>query len=284
MTVPKRQSIASELAESYQRRFPRWDAALWEDIVELPAEVLAMGLADADHADANNAKVMTAYLELAAEAVGLGYIYPMVSVGRENFFTFAWFDLLPHFLSDAPPRRRLDILADCWNLGENLEQAAPWVQRILLSKLRQVEDLTQLRSAVNRIMTDLMSEPMGDLTLKDNKVILVDPTGVDPRFMPGRIEFVAPTVAVVYDRHRGLDEKPRATLGIWLCDPPLILGQIQTSGGHSRAELHTTLWKTVQKTRPEVDDILDSARNRWRGVASLRTSQLLVVLMPEVGQ
>lgn len=269
-------ALSLRLAEEGRARFPRWDDALWDQILVQPAAALAAALGD----DGAASPLVASYLELAAEAVGLGYLYPSVAIDRDGFFTFAWFDLLPRLLPQADPARRAALLAACWNLGENLEHAQPWLQRVLLTELRGLADLDQLEPTVNAAVRAVTATPERPLDAGACAVHLISLAEGDPRFLPGRIDFVAPTVVCVHDRHKGLDDEPRASVGVWLSDPPLFLGPMRPPAAVMEGDLDEALWQAVMGRDPRVTDVFDAVRNPWRGAATLQTSQLLVVAMP----
>ena len=66
--TPAGADLVGELEEGARRRFVRWDAALWQRVVEGPARALAASLRD----DAGAGPVLESYLRLACEGIGLG--------------------------------------------------------------------------------------------------------------------------------------------------------------------------------------------------------------------
>ncbi|MCU0724010.1 MAG: hypothetical protein MUC63_10430, partial [Planctomycetes bacterium] len=150
--------VADRIAREARARFPRWDARLWKEILDGPAAELARAL-DEDGGPADRSRpALEAYLALAAEAAGLGYLYPRAA-GRDNAFSRAWFGWLPQGLAAEPPARRAELLAACWNLAENLERSAPWLQRIFLRRIPEDLSLDRLEDATARVSEELLAAP-----------------------------------------------------------------------------------------------------------------------------
>src|SRR4051794_1358012 len=89
------------------RRFARWDAALFEAVVNGPAVTLAAGLADQPDRDAT----LAAYLTLAQQAVGTGVLRQPFSGGRwTGFLERCLVELVPALLPAVPGDRRVPLL------------------------------------------------------------------------------------------------------------------------------------------------------------------------------
>jgi hypothetical protein len=254
----------------------RWDEDLWRSVVSGPSRELAASLRGKGVPDAVTQQILESYLRLAAEGIGLGYLFPQ-DVG-EGFMNEAFFRLLPAGLADVPEERRAQALADCWNLGENLEHAPAWWRRIFLRLLSGGTGLCDLAALVERVSREAFGEPEARLGAKTLH-LWIDLGAEDRRFLPGGIHFVAPTVACVHDR-RDEDGGLRRTLGAWLVDPPVVLGPMGCTGSAPAASDRLDLVDDLAKQDPRASDVLNSAANDWRAALTLETSQFLVGVYP----
>lgn len=253
---------AAELEEQAAKRFARWDARTWREIVDGPAAALARKAP---------AAVVDSYLSLACEGVGLGYLFP-ASAG-ENVFGLAWRRLLPERLPALPPARQAEVLASMWNLGENLEQSPAWLRRIFLRLLRDLKDLDAIDAVVEEIARRAFEAPTKPLE-GAGRPVWVSLAGEDRRFLPGRLHFVAPLVVCVHDRHRGA-----ATTGVWLVEPALALGPMGC-GAEVPDVAAGGFWKTLVKADPRITVLHSAVSNDWRAAGTLVTSQYLVAVLP----
>jgi hypothetical protein len=254
----------------------RWDGELWRRVVEGPARELAASLRGKGVSDAAAQQVLESYLRLAAEGIGLGYLFPS-EVG-EGFMNEAFLRLLPKGLAAVPEERRAAALADCWNLGENLEHAPSWWRRIFLRLLSGGTGLSDLAALVGRVSREAFGEPgakLGTGTLH----LWIDLGAEDRPFLPGGIHFVAPTVACVHDR-RNEDGVPGRTLGAWLVDPPVVLGPMGCAANALATSDRLDIVDDLAKKDPRASDVLNSAANDWRAALTLETSQFLVGVYP----
>ena len=269
--------LASDLEAEARTRFARFDSKLWRGLVAGPTCALAEKLVAAGTPEPDAQKLIESYLRLGCEAVGLGYLFPE-SVGR-SFFTLAWNRLIPASLAALPPERRAPALAECWNLGENLEQSPLWLRRIALRFAERLPSLEALPSLVGDVAKTL-AEPDGKLGDKP-RIEWVHLADDDARFLPGRVQFVAPTVVVVHDRHRaGQEGDEPITMGVWLSDPPQPLGSMGAFPSPPPASDRPDLVGYVERKDPRTTDIRESAVNEWRGALTLETSQFLIALLP----
>lgn len=269
--------LASDLETEARTRFVRFDSKLWRALVLGPTRALAEKLVAAGTPEHDAQRLLESYLRLGCEAIGLGYLFPE-SVGR-SFFTLAWNRLIPTSLAELPPERRAAALAECWNLGENLEQSPLWLRRIALRFAERLPSLQALPTLVGDVAKTL-AEPdrkLGDAP-RIEWVLLAEE---DPRFLPGRVQFVAPTVVVVHDRHRTAEDGGEAvTTGVWLADPPQPLGSMGAFPSPPPASDRSDLLDYVAAKDPRTSDIRESAVNEWRGALTLETSQFLIALLP----
>jgi hypothetical protein len=268
--------FAAELMAEARARFVRFDADLWNQLVDGPARDLARSL-QANVPSQRAERLLENYLRLGCEAIGLGYLFPE-SAGQ-SFFTLAWNRLIPRSLALLPAQKQGQALADCWNFGENLERSPAWLRRIALRLATGLEGLGQLNSLVEKI-AEALAEPQARLGEKP-RIEWVHLAEEDRRFLPGALHFVAPTVACVHDRHRSAAAGGEvATVGVWLAEQPLALGPMgceEEPGGSSE---RLDLLDYAQKADRRAADVLNAAANDWRCALTLETSQFLVALLP----
>jgi hypothetical protein len=263
--------LVTELEEAARRRFVRWDPALWRRVLEGPARSLAAALQGAGEAEAP--RILESYLRLACEGIGLGYLFPP-EVG-DGFFTHAFFRLIPGGLAAVPPDRRAQALADCWNLGENLEHAPAWWRRMFVRLATEGVALDALPALVERAGREAFGPPAAGLGTRTLH-LFVDLGAEDRLFLPGTLHFVAPTVACVHDR----DARSGRSLGAWLVDPPVVLGSMGCGEEPGATSDRLDLVDDIGKRDPRTGDVRNSAANDWRVALTLETSQFLVAVYP----
>jgi hypothetical protein len=273
-------SFVNELEANARGRFVRWDSALWNEFLWGPVPKLGQALAASGAHPAASEELLRGYLKLGAEAIGLGYLYP-ASAGRQNFFTLAWSDLLPRLLADAPVAERAGVLAQLWNLGENLESAPPWVQRIFCRVAAGLTSLSDIEARLRETAAAAMEPPKEKLGNK-TQPFLVHMAAEDSRFLPGAVHFLAPTVLCVHDRHRqAVGGREAATQGLWLTDgEPMRLGAMGCRETPEVTHEQTPALTWLTWNDPRVDDWFATAVNDWRAAGTLHTSQFVVVLVP----
>ena len=247
-----------DLEDAARARFVHWDARLWRAILDGPAARLARGL-DERTGD----RTLEAYLRLACEGVGLGYLFP-AEAGREGFMNLAFVELAPRLLPAVPLERQTTVLAHLWNLGENLENAASWLRRVFLRLFAGIAGLGDLEATVAAVEAQALAPPAATLGASP-RALWVWLGAEDRRFLPGAVHFVAPTVACVHDRSRA-----GASQGVWIVEPPLALGPM----GCGEAVEVARAWSPPSD--PRLGSTHASAANDWRAAATLQTSQYLV--------
>ncbi|NTX05556.1 hypothetical protein HUA74_28740 [Myxococcus sp. CA051A] len=271
--------FADELEASARGRYVRWDSELWRALLEGPARKLGESLSQTGASPADAEELLRAYLRLGAEAIGLGYLYP-ATAGRQNLFTLAWTDLVPRLLSGVPEAQRAGVLAQLWNVGENLESAPPWVQRIFYRVSQRLGSLTGIEERLRETAALAMEPPAMKLGDKAQP-FLVDLSREDSRFLPGPLHFLAPTVLCVHDRHRhAIAGREAATQGLLLSDTPIPLGAMGCRETpevtlQQSPHLSTVAWRDAR-----VDSWFATVTNDWRAAGTLDTSQHVVVLVP----
>jgi hypothetical protein len=272
--------LVAQIEAEARRRFVHWDPALWSALVGGPAHELAAALERAGQPPERSGPLLESYLRLACEGIGQGLIVP-ASAGASTFTTLAWTRLLPDSLASLPPGRQAGALADCWNLGENLEASPFWLRRLFLRScagLTGVADLPALVERVERKATKPPARRLGS-SFESRWVPLAED---DRRFLPGALHFLAPSVICVHDRHRGAaGDRDAGTAGVFLDDPPLALGAMGCDQQPANDPgLDMDLLEALSRRDPRVDDWHAMAANDWWAAVTLTTSQFLVVLAP----
>lgn len=272
-------SFADELETQARGRYVRWDAELWRELLQGPAQRLGEALSRSGTSDALAAELMRAYLRLGSEAIGLGYLYP-ATAGRQNFFTLAWSDLVPRLLASVPEPTRANVLAQLWNVGENLESAPPWVQRIFHRVSQRLDSLEGIEERLRDTATLALEPPSAKLGDRAQP-FLVDMSREDSRFLPGPLHFLAPTVLCVHDRHRhAVAGREASTQGLLLGETPIPLGAMGCRETPEVTHAKSPHLTSVAKTDPRVDAWFATVANEWRAAGTLDTSRFVLVLAP----
>lgn len=272
--------LGARIAEQSRRRHASFSDPFWAEIVEGPAARLAASLAGAGSTREELEALLRAYLELAAEGMGAGLLFP-ASAGADSFFTLAFLEAIPAGLAGLPRDARAPTLASCFNLGENLGNAPLWLRRIFVRLARRNLALAGLDEVVARVEREALAPPARRLGAADPHH-LVSLADEDPRFLPGAMHFAAPTVLCVHDRHRtAAAGRPAESCGVWLADPPVVLGslacreEVRPEKGAAARQL-----ARVAAADRRVSPAFSTAANDWRAAASLVTSQMVVALVP----
>jgi hypothetical protein len=272
-------TYVEELEEVARGRFVRWDAALWRSFLAGPADRFSQTLAAAAGDNEGKAQLFRSYLRLACEAIGLGYLFPGES-GSENVFSLAWNTLIPRLLPEVAPARRSEVLAQCWNLGENLEQSPLWVRRIFYRTTRSLTRLDELESLVQRVSREAFDPPTTRLD-QVRRLTWVHLGAEDKRFLPGAIHYLAPRVICVHDRERtGGGGRDPVSYGLWLTDAPSFLGPMGCKDASRSTQLERSLVNAGTRLDARLDETFAGAFNEHSAVTSLVTSQFVVALLP----
>jgi hypothetical protein len=273
-------SLLERLEAAAQARFVRWDGALWREMLSGPARELSGNLLHAGRPEEESRALVESYLRLTAEGIGRGYLFPAAS-GGESFLTLAFMTLLPRLLPALPRERQAKALAECWNLGENLESGPPWLKILFLRLCRNLQSLYALEGLVRDVSRQAFSPP--EETLKPPlRPLWLNLGEEDKRFLPGSLHFVAPAVVCVHDRHRtAAGGRTASTVGVWLAPTPLLLGAMGCNESlKPQKEGEAEYWRGAAREDLRLTPRFASIQNPWRAAATLETSQFLVALLP----
>ena len=221
-------------------------------------------------------RLLGAYLELAAEGIGLGYL--VRGGGAHTIMNLCWVELVPQRLPEVHVHKRLEVLAQLWNLVESLERLPGWWRRLFANALQGLRTLEDLESTVQRLGERARSGPEGPrwnaaLSAQVHPWLWLGE--LDSNFLPGEVQFLTPTIACVHDRLRdGRDGRTAAAIAIWLDENPSILGPLTlpAPGASSRP---------FSVTRdPRFTEPFFVAQNDYRAVVSLNSSQFVLAVYP----
>jgi hypothetical protein len=186
------------------RRFAKWDAGLYHDLCDGQAKGLWKRLASKP----KGAAVLDAYLMLAVEAIGLGYLdragFDRFSEGHEaaNLITLFWLQKIPNKAFDGEPEVQIDRLVKAWNAGEGLLGASPWLNRYVTSSLRGLASIDELEAELMRVLEPALAAPAPSSFKGPFTISTIDAAQLDDRFLPGDMHLAAPAVLCVHDRKR----------------------------------------------------------------------------------
>lgn len=264
--------IARELSRDAAARHARWDANTWQELVDGPAAALEKSLGLGGDA------VVRAYLELCAEGVALGYLFPESSQAS-GFLNVLFRVFVPERLAKVPAPLRLPTLAGLWNLGENLEAQPFFISAIFMRKLQRLEALSNLEALVEDVTAALERNPMPGAPLR--RAFWMDASESDRRFLPGGMHFLTPTVVCIHDRFRtAAGGRQAVTTGVWLSETPLGLGPTRCTEGPALTHTPSLEISELQRQDPMVDELFTTTRSDAGLVISLRTSQRIVAVLP----
>lgn len=270
------EDLPSAIAREARARHLRWDEEVWATLLAGPAQRLAAGLEKAG-GGAEAAALLESYLRLGAEAVGRGYLYPE-ALGS-SFLGRAWRTLLPEQLPALPPRSRAEALARCWNVAEGLEHEPFWLRRVFDHVGGDRPRLAALDSLLAEVSRRALGPPARRLEGRLDAPWCHLGTD-DPRFLPGAVHFVSPTVVCVHDRLRAAaGGREAVTLGVWVEGAPVPLGPVGCTEEVPSAVAGDVV-RRVRALDPRVDEVHATAANGFRAALSLDTSQFLVALLP----
>ncbi len=266
--------LGSDLVERLEReargRFVKWDGKLWRSLLDGPATLLAQNFAAT-----GSEAVFMAWLTLLRDAVGLGY----VAANGQGFMHLGLCELVPKLLPAMPPVRQAQALAELWNLGENLSARDAWLERIFVRQARGLQSLDDLSALVANVAAKVGQPPSRKLAGSETDLHMIALFEADSRFLPGAISYLSPTVVAVFDRLRSTPDGDALALGVWLTDPPEILGPLSGVKPPQAAPPEHDFWANTKDVR--ITELAASARNDFSALCALGTSQCLFAMLPK---
>ncbi len=208
------EDVASRLGGVGARNFARWDAALYRDLCAGPAARLWKRLG----AKPGGAAVIEAYLALAVEGLGLGYIDRAgfdAATGSppsaHNLIALLWLQKIPSARFGGPPDAQVALLTRAWNLGEGLATQPAWLNRYVAGALTVRPSLDDLEARLTEVLEPALTVRAPSTFRGPFAVTTIDATEVDELFLPGVMHLSAPAVLCVHDRKR-----PGVGVGVFL--------------------------------------------------------------------
>jgi hypothetical protein len=194
---PDLEPTLTALRQDGPRRFVHWDAELFEALVRGPAAKLAFAVAD----DAERS-VLSAYLRLVQEGVGMGYVRQLQAgpMGWASFLECCFVGLVPERLAAIPSTKRVEFLATVWNLGEGLRREPEWVDRYVCACAGSWEEKEPPEDFLARTLEPVLTPPRPAAWEGPFKVQVLDLRPLHDEFLPGLMRLAAPSVLCVEDR------------------------------------------------------------------------------------
>lgn len=190
-------ALASALHRDGPRRFARWNAALFDAVVEGPAGALAAALRGQTDAEA----LVNGYLRMVQQAIGIGALRQATpSDARTTFLERCLIELVPSLLPGVKEGKRLPLLVEVWNLGEGLLREPAWLDRYVTACSGRLSDLNDVQSFLIRTLDPVLAASSPSSWRGPFAVTVLDLRPLHDDFLPGEIALAAPTVLRVEDR------------------------------------------------------------------------------------
>ena len=195
-----------EVSEQGARRYSAWDEPIFKLLAGYPGSLLRGRM----RADPQRDKVMTAWLKLAAEALGLGYVdrasgpYFLAPKGpvpeSVTLMGRCLFQLAPEQLPAYPADRAIALLARTWNLCEGLAAQPLWVNRYVVSASAEAPALEKLDEFLATTLAPALAPARASTFAGNFTLATLDTRKVMDEFLPGDMHLAAPCVLCVHDR------------------------------------------------------------------------------------
>jgi hypothetical protein len=209
MNEPVRQLI-EKFRRDNPRRHAAWNAALFDELVHGPGEILWIALNTSLREPEDALHVFESWLNLIQEGISLGYLRQAGGGQPSNLLELCLIERIPHEAGPQSKQAYLRHLAVAWNLGEGLAQQPAWINRYVLSRVSELRELNGLEEFLVRVLKPVLA-PRAPSTWKGEfRHTVLNPRDVDEDFLPGEMRLIAPVVAAVQDRRRPI------TLGVLL--------------------------------------------------------------------
>jgi hypothetical protein len=268
---------AAELGANYAARHSEFRHDVWERYLTGPLPVLIDGIGRQDMA------LVESYLHLVAEGIRLGLLPRPLKEGEppRGFANLAFSRLVPELLPKLPKRRQAETLASIWNLSENLVASPRYLEAALCRSFALLTSLEGLEARLELLTSKILAPRLATMGATP-KVVWMDLSKEDRRFLPGQVHFLNPVIACVHERtSSGVPSRRVATCGIWLTDPPVILGPAGCTEDPGPPKTEGAVhWRTLAERDVKFSEVLDTAVSESRGIASLVTSQWVALLLP----
>jgi hypothetical protein len=202
-------TVLASIRDEGPRKFSRWDAGVFDALVDGPAVALAGRLTGQPDAGS----VLAGYLQLVQQGVGTGVLKQAVvgKTGWSSFLERLLVEVVPARLPEIDPGQRLPVLVDAWNLGEGLLREPAWVDRYVNACATALPRLDVLEVFLVRTLGPVLTPAPPAAWNSALKVSVLDLRAAHDDFLPGRLHLAAPAVLCVEDRRR-----PLLQIGVFL--------------------------------------------------------------------
>lgn len=196
---PGLEQTLAELRRDGPRRFAQWNAELFDAIAAGPAYTLGEALSDA----ADRAGVVSAYLQLVQQAIGIGALHQAGTGARwTSFLERCLIERIPALLPRVKNGERLSLLATIWNLAEGLWREPAWLDGYVTACTGRLDDLAAVERFLVRTLDPVLAPAPPAAWRGPFHVTVLDLRPLHAEFLPGDIGLAAPTVLRVEDRRR----------------------------------------------------------------------------------
>lgn len=194
-------SVAAAIAAESQRAFAAWDPDLFQRCSGDLQHYYRWQFKD----DPQQLLLWRAFLQLAAEGIGRGYLrdtgeHLYHAFAGQNLLGWCLVRLLPGPLKALPRGERLPALAKLWNLLEGLLGEPEWVQRYALSRAAELETLDDLEVLLYDVLDSAYAPAEPATWAGAATVTCLDTREAHDAFLPGEMYLAAPRVLCVADR------------------------------------------------------------------------------------
>jgi len=218
-----------EIAARARAKHSKWSESSWETFIRGSALSAATGLDNCSWPSEGKESVLRSLLELTSDGIGLGYL-TFTPATNPGFLRLLWESIIPSGISALEsPERALEILAQSWNLTENLSLGPCWAERLFMRKHNQLTSLAGLSDFVKLVDSSLTTAPVGALPSPLLSAALtmrwIDLRKLNSIALPGDVSFISTNLLQISDRFN-----PWSYLVLFEPEP-LLLAQIE--GGNS---------------------------------------------------
>jgi hypothetical protein len=156
-------------------------------------------------------QTLAAYLGLLREAVAAGYVRGAVRAAPapadaappwRSCLEYCLITAAPGDVPRLPPDARVALLAKVWNLGEGLLREPAWVDRYVVSRLGELDGLSNLEAFLVDVLAPVLEPPPPAHWRGPLRVTLLDLRPSVDDLLPGKMSMAAPTLLTVQDRSR----------------------------------------------------------------------------------
>jgi hypothetical protein len=204
---PEIASLISQLRAHGPQRYAQWHVDDFDHMVNDHARLLWNYLnAPQSERRAPNptaaSHVMLEYLNLTAEAVGLGYIQGIQEEGTRTFVEHCFRYLIPYGITKVAEAKRVAVLASVWNLAEGIAHEAPWLDDFVRLRIGYSANLEQLEQTLVDVLKPVISPQEPSTWSKSKRVDVINLRDHDADFLPGELFLAAPAILCIRDRRR----------------------------------------------------------------------------------